>query len=162
MNINNNILIGIVFVLFLLIIFSFKNSFNENSCGLIQGFWEVSDDFKKTANIDQLMLYFDEGDGYKYNGYIILEVDGDVVYNDVIKFRITPKGYFRPNEYEFEMEKDIKYIPKKSTMEIIPNSVMMEIKCLKDKKLYAKLFKNTQLSAQTLINIENKDQVENL
>lgn len=151
------ILLAICFVLFFIVIFLLQQVMGSCSEKLIPGFWTVSDQFKEEANLDQLILYFDEGKGYEYKGYMVMVVDGDTLFNETIKFRITPKGYFKSNSYEFVTEKDTKSMPKKMTMELCPYDGMMELKCLNSKKIYARLFKDNQMSAKTILKVGDAD-----
>lgn len=151
------ILLAICFVLFFIVIFLLQQVMGSCSEKLIPGFWTVSDQFKEEANLDQLILYFDEGTGYDYKGYMVMVVDGDTLFNETMKFRITPKGYFKSNSYEFVMEKDTKLMPKKMTMELCPYDGMMELKCLNSKKIYASLFKDNQMSAKTILKVGDTD-----
>jgi hypothetical protein len=80
-------------------------------------------------------------------------VDGDTLFNETMKFRITPKGYFKSDSYEFVTEKDTKSMPKKMTMELCPYDGMMELKCLNSKKIYARLLKDNQMSAKTILKV---------
>ena len=80
-------------------------------------------------------------------------VEGDTLFNETMKFRITPKGYFKSNSYEFVTEKDTNSMPKKMTMEICPYDGSMELKCLNSKKIYARLFKDNQMSAKTILKV---------
>ena len=90
-------------------------------------------------------------------------VYGDTVFNETMIFRIKPKGYFKSLDYEFEMEKDTKVMPKRLSMSILPNSGLMELKCLEENKVYARLFKDNQLSAKTILSIgDGKDDSEEL
>jgi hypothetical protein len=124
---------------------------------MIPGFWNVSEQFQEQAKIDQMILYFSEGNGYMYDGYFIMVVDGETLFNGTMIFRITPKGYFRSDNFVFETEKDTSVMPKKMTMVLCPITGLMELKCLSDKKVYARLFKDNQLSAKTVLKISGHD-----
>ena len=151
------ILITICFVLFFIVIFLLQQV--TGTCGekLIPGFWVVSEQFKEEAGIDQLVLYFDEGKGYEYTGYMVMVVDGETVFNGTMKFRISPNGYFKSECYMIVMEKDIDQMPKKMLMVIYPNEGMMELKCQDTKKKYAQFFKDNQMSAQTILKIGDNE-----
>lgn len=155
------ILLAICFVLFFIIIFLLQQVMGSCNEKLIPGFWTVSDQFKEEANLDQMILYFDEGEGYEYKGYMVMVVDGDTLFNETMKFRITPKGYFKSNSYEFVTEKDTKSMPMKMTMELCPFDGMMELKCLNSKKIYARLFKDNQMSAKTILKAGGVDSQNN-
>lgn len=127
----------------------------------ISGFWVVSEEFKDKANIDQMIIYFDKGDGYIYKGYLVLTVDNDTVFNNTLNFRITPKGYFK-NGYTIEMEKKVEHIPQKLTMTLDPYEGLMEMKCLRDGKIYAKLFKDNQMSAKTILSVDEPNDGEGI
>ena len=162
MEIDNRVLVAICLCLFFVSVFCLQH-FTTETDNIISGFWNVSEEFKEQAKIDNLMLYFDEGEGYDYNGYMVMVVDGETVFNETMKFRIRPKGYFKSLEYEFEMEKDTKVMPKRLSMNILPNSGLMELKCLEENKVYARLFKDNQLSAKTILSIgDDKDDSEDL
>ena len=154
------ILLAICFVLFFIVIFLLQQVMGSCTEKLIPGFWTVSDQFKEEANLDQLILYFDEGKGYEYKGYMVMVVDGDTLFNETIKFRITPKGYFKSNSYEFVTEKDTKSMPKKMTMELCQYDGLMELKCLNSKKIYARLFKDNQMSAKTILKVGDADSTQ--
>ena len=145
------ILAAICFILLFIVIFLLQQVMGSCSERLIPGFWTVSDQFKEEANVDQFILYFSEGKGYEYNGYMVMVVDGETVFNETMNFRVIPKGYFKSDSYEFHMEKDTKLMPQKMTMELCPYNGMMELKCLKNKKIYARLFKDNQMSAKTIL-----------
>lgn len=155
------ILLSICFVLFFIVIFLLQQVMGSCTEKLIPGFWTVSDQFKEEANLDQLILYFDEGKGYEYKGYMVMVVDGDTLFNETMKFRITPKGYFKSNSYEFFTEKDTKLMPKNMTMELCPYDGLMELKCLNSKKIYARLFKDNQMSAKTILKVGDADSTRN-
>jgi hypothetical protein len=154
------ILLAICFVLFFIVIFLLQQVMGSCNEKLIPGFWTVSDQFKEEANLDQLILYFDEGKGYEYKGYMVMVVDGDTLFNETMKFRITPKGYFKSNSYEFVTEKDTKSMPKKMTMELCPYDGMMELKCLNHKKIYARLLKDNQMSAKTILKVGDDNSIQ--
>jgi len=154
------ILLAICFVLFFIVIFLLQQGMGSCTEKLIPGFWTVSDQFKEEANLDQLILYFDEGKGYEYKGYMVMVVDGDTLFNETMKFRITPKGYFKSNSYEFVTEKDTESMPMKMTMELCPYDGMMELKCLNSKKIYARLFKDNQMSAKTILKVGDADSTQ--
>lgn len=149
------ILVAVCFVLFFIIIFLLQAIMGSCEEQLIPGFWSVSDQFKEKANIDQLILYFDEGKGYRYNGFIVMVVENETLFNGTMSFRITPKGYFKANTFEFVTEKNIGTIPSKLTMTLCPCTGRMELKCLNDKKIYAELFKDNQMSAKTILKISD-------
>ena len=155
------ILLSICVVLFFIVIFLLQQIMGSCTEKLIPWFWTVSDQFKEEANLDQLILYFDEGEGYEYKGYMVMVVDGDTMFNETMKFRITPKGYFKSNSYEFVTEKDTKTMPKKMTMELCPYDGLMELKCLNSKKIYARLFKDNQMSAKTILKVGDADSTQN-
>ena len=134
-----------------MVIFLLQFIGSDNNVLMINGFWEVSEQFKSDANIDQMMFYFDEGKGYDYKGYLITVVDGETIYNDSIEFRITPKSYFRSDCYEFVMSRGTGIMPKKMTMELNTLDGSMVLKCLRDNKVYASLLKDNQMSAKTII-----------
>ena len=156
--IDARILIAICFVLLFIVIFLLQQVMGSCSERLIPGFWTVSEQFKEEANLDQLILYFDEGKGYEYKGYMVMVVDGETVFNETMKFRITPKGYFKSDSYEFVTEKDTGVMPTKMTMDVCPYYGQMELKCLKSKKVYARLFKDNQMSANTILTAGDKDE----
>jgi hypothetical protein len=151
------ILFAVCFVLLFIIMFLLQQTAGSCTSKLIPGFWTVSEQFKEDANIDQLILYFDEGKGYDYTGYMVMVVDGQTAINESMKFRITPMGYFRSDKYEFIMGKENEYMPKKMTMILSIHDGLMELKCLSSKKLYGKLFKDNQMSAKTILKIDNTD-----
>lgn len=147
------ILLAICFVLFFIVIFLLQQVMGSCNEKLISGFWTVSEQFKEQANLDQLVIYFDEGEGYEYKGYMVMVADGETLFNETMKFRIIPKGYFKSNSYEFITEKDTKVMPVKMTMELCLHEGQMELKCLKSKKVYARLFKDNQMSAKTILKV---------
>lgn len=153
---DERILVAICFVLFFIIIFLLQQIMGSCNEQLIPGFWTVSEQFSEEANVDQFILYFAEGEGYEYKGYMVIVVDGETMFNETINFRITPKGYFKSDSYEFIMEKNTKIMPQKMTMVLCPYNGMMELKCLKNKKIYAKLFKDNQMSAKTILKVGEK------
>jgi hypothetical protein len=153
------ILLAICFVLFFIIIFLLQQGIGSCSEKLIPGFWTVSEQFKEQANLDQLILYFDDGKGYEYKGYMVVVVDGETVFNETMKFRITPKGYFKSDSYEFITEKDTGIMPMKMTMVLCPSEGHMELKCLNSKKIYARLFKDNQMSAKAILKVGNTSDV---
>ena len=146
-------LTAVCFVLFFAVIFLIQCIPNDDSEKMLPGFWTVSEDFQQKAKIDQMIMYFSEGEGYTYNGYFIMVVDGETTFNGTTNFRITPKGYFKSKEFVFETEKDTGIIPKKMTMSLCQTSGLMELKCLESKKVYARLFKDNQMSAKTVLKI---------
>ena len=148
------ILSAVCFVLLFIIIF-LLSGVNTCTTQMINGFWIVSEQFKEEAKIDQLLIYFDEGSGYDYNGYMVMVIDGKTVFNDSMKFKISPKGYLKSDCYKIIMEKDTKMMPLNMTMEICPCTGSMELKSLGDNKIYGRLYKNNQLSAKTLIKIKD-------
>jgi hypothetical protein len=155
------ILLAICFILLFIIIFLLQQMV---SCDekIISGFWTVSEQFKEQANIDQLVFYFDEGKGYEYNGYMVMVVEGDTLFNETMRFRIIPKGYFKSDSYEFSTEKNIDIMPNKMTMELCPHNGQMTLKCLNSKKIYAVLFKDNQMSAKTILKIGDTNTDEEL
>lgn len=155
---DERILVAICFVLFFIVIFLLQSIMGPGSETMIPGFWTVSDQFKEKANLDQLILYFDEGKGYEYNGYMVMVVDNDTVFNGVLRFRITPKGYFNSNTFMFTMSKKTGIMPQKMTMELCPYSGSMTLKCLNIKKLYACMYKDNQMSAKTILKIGESDE----
>jgi len=144
---DERILVAVCCMLFFIILFLMGAGSNCDLTSMIPGFWKVSNQFKEKANIDQMIIYFDKGNGYNYTGYLIIVADGVTMYNGSMRFKITPKGYFGGNDYTFIMEKSIDIIPQNTTMVINPIDGSMEIKCLKTKKLYAHLFKDNQGSS---------------
>jgi hypothetical protein len=135
----------------LLIIFLTYNKANDE---IITGFWMASDEFKKQADLDQMVFYFGAGCGYDYDGYILIATNGSIVHNDKTRFKITPAGYFKNNTYSCEMETEIDFIPKVLNMTINPQKGSMELK--NGKVLYAKLFRDNITSDSTaLINKKN-------
>jgi hypothetical protein len=153
------ILIAVCFALFFVVIFLIQCIPNEDSEKMLPGFWTVSEAFQQKAKIDQMIMYFSEGEGYTYTGYFIMVVDGETTFNGTMIFRITPKGYFKSRDYVFETEKDTGVIPQKMTMSLCPSSGLMELKCLESKKVYARLFKDNQMSAKTVLKIGGHDTV---
>jgi hypothetical protein len=147
------ILLAVCFVLLFLVIFLLQQVVSNCSETLIPGFWTVSEQFKEQANIDQLVLYFDEGKGYEYKGYMVMVVDGETLFNETLNFMITPKGYFKSDSYEFVTEKNTNIMPKKMTMELCSRDGHMELKCLNTNKIYAQLFKDNQMSAKTVLSV---------
>lgn len=142
------ILVAICIVLLFIIMFLLQCATFESR--QITGFWVASEQFKKQADLDQLLVYIGEGSGHSYKGYIIVSADGETIYNDTMNFRITPKGYFKGDMYEFHMERDIKCMPQRLTM-ILNNDGSMVLKCLTDKKVYAHTYKDNQMSANAVI-----------
>lgn len=157
---DERILISICFALFFVVIFLLQQVMGSCSEKLIPGFWNVSEQFKEQANLDNLIIYFDEGEGYEYKGYMVIVADDNTIFNETVKFRITPKGYFRSDSYELCMEKDTGVMPQKMTMEICTYTGLMELKCLNNKKVYARLFKDNQMSAKTILKIGDVDDTE--
>lgn len=154
---DTRILLVICFVLFFIVLFLLQQIMGKCTEKIIPGFWTVSDQFKEEAHIDQLILYFDDGDGYDYGGYMVMTVDGETLFNETMRFRVIPKGYFKSDDYELIMEKDTKVMPQKVTMTLCPDSGLMELKCLNKKKIYAKLYKDNQMSAKTILKIGDKN-----
>jgi hypothetical protein len=153
------ILISICFALFFVIIFLLQKVEWTNHESMIPGFWSVTDEFKEKAKIDQMMIYFSEGEGYLYPGFFLLQYDGETEYNGTMNFRITPKGYFKSKEFTFETEKCLKVMPKKLTMTLDLDTGLMELKCNTSGKSYARLYKDNAMSATTVLKIfkENID-----
>ncbi len=139
-------LIGLCLVVLLVLLVIVLKPQTEN----ISGFWVASEEFKDDANLDQQIFYFGEGDGYIYDGYLLICADNETLFNDTVKFKITPKGYFS-KQYTFCTEQDTDVIPQTTTMTLYPEIGMMEIKCLATKKIIAKLFKDNQMSANVAI-----------
>lgn len=150
---DERIMIATCFVLLIIIIFLMQCMRGPRSETMIHGFWNISEQFKEKANLDQFIIYFDEGKGYDYNGYIVMVVDGDTVFNGTLKFRVTPKGYFKGDDYEIQMSKKIDVMPQKMTLELCPYDGCMILKCLNSKKIYAVLYKDNQMSAKTILKI---------
>lgn len=148
-------LIGVCVILFFIVIFLVQSIGSCDNELIIPGFWIVSEDFKNKANIDQLVFYFDEGNGYEYKGWMILTVDGETVVNEPKKFRITPKGYFKSDSFLFTMPRSNEFMPSTMTMKIDQINGRMDLVCLKDNKTYAQLYKDNQQSAQTVLKISN-------
>lgn len=144
------ILLGVCFVMLFIIMYLVQNKSCSTS-PMIPGFWSVSEQFKEKAGIEQLIFYFGEGTGHEYKGYMILEVDGETLVNEVTRFRITPRSYFR-GDYSFLIHSDIKHMPKKMIMSLNPCNGLMTLK--HNGKLYAQMLKDNQLSAKTILNIE--------
>jgi hypothetical protein len=162
---DTRILLAVCFVLFFIVLFLLQQVMGTCCEKLIPGFWTVSEQFKEQSNLDQLVLYFDDGDGYEYKGYLVMVAGGDTIFNETMNFRITPKGYFKSDSYEFITEKNIGVMPQKMTMTICPHEGLMELKCLDSKKIYACLFKDNQMSAKTILkttDTDNKDDSESL
>ena len=84
-----HILLAVCLVLFFIIMFLLQGFNCEDN--KIQGFWIVSDQFKEQANLEQFLIYIGEGDGYLYKGYIVINSEGESLYNNAISFRIAPK-----------------------------------------------------------------------
>lgn len=157
---DERILTAICFALLIMVIFLIQCINGPGSETMIHGFWNVSDQFKEKANLDQLIIYFDEGKGYEYQGYMVMVVDGDTVYNGTLQFRIIPKGYFKSDTYTFITSKRVGIMPQTMTMELCPYSGGMALKCLNTKKLYAELYKDNQMSAKTILNIGDSNEAE--
>jgi hypothetical protein len=149
---NDKILIGICMALFFVVIF-LVHTIGTSSVSAIPGFWVASDQFKEDANIDQLIMYIGKGEGYMYKGYLIMVVDVETVYNDVMKFKITPKGYYNSEEYSIVLSESPTAMPQKMSMTINVNEGHLTLKCLKDKKIYAEMFKDNQMSAKTMLEV---------
>ena len=149
------IMAGCLTLLFLIIFFT-RSGDSYIPEKMLPGFWTVSDEFKEKANIDQMIIYFGKGDGYLYKGFLALVVDNDTVFNETINFRITPKGYFKCG-YILEMEKKVQYMPQKLTMTLDPFEGLMEMKCIDDNKVYARLLKDNQMSAKTILKIDENE-----
>jgi hypothetical protein len=141
-----NIPIAICIVALFIVILIYHTTSNA---GIIPGFWLASDDFKEQANLDQLVMYFNEGSGYNYDGYIIISADGGTVFNDKMSFRITPTCSNK--RFMMVMKTDITHMPQRLEMTICPQNGYMELKSPKDSKVYARLYKNNQMSAKTAI-----------
>ena len=150
---DERILLGVCCLLFFCVIFLLQSINGSGSENMISGFWTISEQFKTEANIDQMVLYFGEGSGYEYDGYMVMVIDGKTVFNDVIKYRITPHGYFGSDTYTFLTSVDTGVIPRKLTMELSPHTGCMKLKCLGERKMYAILYKDNQMSAKTILNI---------
>lgn len=153
------ILIAICFSLFFVIIFMMQSISGDETEKMLPGFWSVSEEFQQKAKIDQMLIYLSEGEGYMYDGYFIMVVDGETQFNGTMKFRITPKGYFSSKSFTFETEKDSKVIPQKMTLTLCPHTGLMELKCLTKKTIYARLFKDNQMSAKTVLQMSGHDAV---
>jgi hypothetical protein len=154
------ILIGVCIALFFIIIFLLQCIGSTHTESMIGGFWSVSEKFKDDANIDQLIFYFNDGDGYEYKGYMIMSVDDEVIVNEPVQFRITPKGYFKSDSYTFTMSKKTDMMPRKLTMFLDPYSGKMELKSLEDKKIWAVMFKDNQMSDNTILQIDDMDSAD--
>lgn len=152
------ILIAVCFALFFMVIFLIQ-CIGDNTEQMLPGFWSVSEEFQHKAKIDQMIMYFSDGNGYTYDGYFIMVVDGETSFNGTMKFRIIPKGYFRSKDYVFETERDTGVIPQRMTMTLCPHSGLMELKCLDSKKVYARMFKDNQMSAKTVLKISGYEGV---
>lgn len=150
---DTRILLAVCFSLFFIVIFLLQQIMGNCSEQFIPGFWAVSEQFKEEANIDQLIIYFDKGKGYDYKGYMVMVVDGETIFNASMNFKITPKGYFKSDSYKFTTEEDINVMPRTMTMVICPYEGSMTLKCLKSKNIYARLFKDNQMSAKTILDI---------
>lgn len=151
---DERLLLGVCCLLFFCVIFLLQSISGSGSENMISGFWTISDEFKAEANIDQMVLYFGEGSGYEYEGYMVMVVDGKTIFNDALQYRITPRGYFRSDTYSFVTSVDTGVIPKTLTMDLLPHSGRMELKCLGDRKMYALLYKDNQMSSKTILDIE--------
>lgn len=149
------VIAGCLTLLFLVIFFT-RTGESYRPERMIHGFWTVSDEFKEQAKIDQMIIYFGQGNGYLYKGFMALVVDNNVIFNETINFRITPKGYYKDG-YILEMEKKVQYMPQKLTMTLDPFEGLMVIKCIESNKIYAKLFKDNQMSATTILQIDDED-----
>lgn len=152
---DTRLLVAICFVLFFMIIFLLQSVGSFDDSKMLHGFWIASDQFKKEANIEQMVFYLGTGSGYDYKGYVIIVVDGDVVYNDVLDFRITPKGYFKTESFEFVMSKSVNCMPTKLTMIVDAYDGSMTLKCMDSKKIYAVLYKDNQMSANTILQMDD-------
>jgi hypothetical protein len=151
-----NIIFGICIVLFVIVFFlSYHIGCDSSKENLIPGFWSVSDEFKEQSKLDQLIIYFDQGSGYEYKGYMVITSNGDTLFNDILSFRIIPQGYFKNGKYSFMTSINTNIIPQNMTMEINVSDGSMELYDLKEKTLYARLYKDNQLSAKTVLNIGN-------
>jgi hypothetical protein len=156
--INYNIIIGII-VIFFVIMFFFSYHIGDSSKEqLIPGFWTVSEDFKEKSKLEQLIVYFGEGDGYEYKGYMVITSNGETLFNDVLNFRITPQGYFKAGKYTVMTSIDTKVMPQNMTMEINVYTGLMELYDTHEKVLYARLYKDNQMSAKTVLKIGDSDQ----
>ena len=149
-------LTAICFALLLCVLFFLQFSCSPTEECIIPGFWIATDKFKEKSNLDQLIMYFDEGSGYDYQGYIIMNADGKTIYNDTIRFRIIPKSYFKREEYSIEMSEQVGIMPKKLTMNISISTGKMIIKCLNEKKVFAELYKDNQMTSEVALNIGSK------
>jgi hypothetical protein len=103
------------------------------------------------------MLYFDKGSGYEYSGYMLMVVDDETIVNKKMKFKITPNGYFKSDTFSFVMYDHVDVMPKKMTMIINPATGEMVLKCLKNKKVHASMFKDNQMSAKTILQDTQSD-----
>lgn len=155
---DSKIMIGVSIVL-LMIMFFFIQSVGE--CGttrMIHGFWVVSEQFKTEAKIDQLIFYFDKGDGYSYNGYILIRIDGDVSISSNVIFEIHPCNYFANDEYNLTIygdEEVYEILPRTMKMKIDRNVGSMSL--IHNKKVYALLFRDNQSSDKILLEFSDSD-----
>jgi hypothetical protein len=142
---------ALCFVLLIIILFLLQK-IGSGTEKYIPGFWSASDQFKDQADLDEMLIYFDEGQGYMYKGYVVIASRGNTLFNNTTNFRITPSGYFKSDEFILETEEEIPGMAKKMIMTICPNEGHMTLKCAGDTPLiYARMFKDNQRSAMTVL-----------
>ena len=96
---DSRVLIGVSVVLLMVIFFFIQSVGDCGTTQMIPGFWAVSEQFRDQAKIEQLVFYFDKGEGHMYYGYILMRVDGHVNINSQVKFEIHPCNYFANDMY---------------------------------------------------------------
>lgn len=155
---DSKILIGVGIVLFMIIFFFIQSVGDCGTTKMIHGFWVVSEQFKTKAKIDQLILYFNKGEGYAYDGYILIRIDGEVSVSSNVKFEIHPCSYFANDEYNLTIYGDeelYEILPQTMKMKIDRNAGSMSL--VHNKKVYALLFRDNQSSDKILLEFSDSD-----
>jgi len=154
---DSRVLIGVSVVLLMVVLFFIQSVGECGTTKMIQGFWVVSEQFKNEAKIDQLIFYFNKGEGHMYDGYILTRIDGEVSVSSHVKFEIHPCNYFANDSYKLTIYGDnevYNVFPKIMNMKIDRNAGSMTL--THNKKVYALLFKDNQSSDKIILEFDQK------
>jgi len=146
---NKELLVGIVIILVLFIIIwwitqrSVTNVFLDQ---MLEGIWVSSDTFEKTAEIDKMILYIGKEVKGTRNGYLLMQINGEVVENTKLEMKFSGVKQEDDN-YTY-------YVKILNTdLDTLPNNLILKMNfkngacSLHDNStLFGEFFKDNQLS----------------
>ena len=147
----NLYLAGIVVVAISIIIFMFTSVWHTNNSInlLFDGFYCADPVFCEEGNLESMIFYFDNGDGY----IMIKGADGTVLLNDVVQYTLISQSHLntsisKPHIYKI-IFKGIDYqdfFPTTQLLEFIPLTQRIKLYDDDEKKIHAILYKNNAVT----------------